>query len=289
MASVKNYIDAGKALQEKYDEIKRGTITHRNLLQEHYKPLIEPLQNLGLQLKANSELLPLTKHTLELPPVKTLPRSIKMRSAISLGPIATKYLSNYASNIRKTDKTFGLHTIGDGDWYIGNMPLLFADNDIILPNRFSMKGSTGLWELLTMDKPVRYTSEDLQNYTHLVMNSNAYRQKHDPRRPVSASAGYKYKHIIKPMLEVRGIINRRQHQHPPVLPIVEEEEEAVAETSGSGLKKLLTNTPVEYVYWNCLEELLERLYIVYGEIKAGNTNPNLHNELVNILQEIREI
>ena len=46
---------------------------------------------------------------------------------------------------------------------------------------------------------------------------------------------------------------------------------------------------MEYVYWNALDELLERLCIVYGEMKAGNNNPNLVNELVNILQEIKEI
>ena len=59
--------------------------------------------------------------------------------------------------------------------------------------------------------------------------------------------------------------------------------------SGSGLRKILTNTPVEYIYWNTIDELLDRLCIVYGELKAGNNNPNLINEVVNILQEIREL
>ncbi len=64
---------------------------------------------------------------------------------------------------------------------------------------------------------------------------------------------------------------------------------APEKVTGSGLRKIYTNTPVEYVYWNTLDELLERLYIVYGEIKAGNSSPNLLNELVNILMEIKEI
>ena len=67
------------------------------------------------------------------------------------------------------------------------------------------------------------------------------------------------------------------------------DEMSASEKLGSGFRKILTNAPVEYVYWNNLDELLERLYIVYGEIKSGNDNPNLINELVNILQEIREI
>lgn len=58
--------------------------------------------------------------------------------------------------------------------------------------------------------------------------------------------------------------------------------------SGKGLTKELTSNTVEYKYWNSLDELLERLYVLYGEVKARNTNPSLRNEIINILEEIKE-
>ena len=45
----------------------------------------------------------------------------------------------------------------------------------------------------------------------------------------------------------------------------------------------------KYVYWDNLDELFQRLAVLYGEIKSGNTNPTLKNEIVRILQELQEL
>lgn len=58
---------------------------------------------------------------------------------------------------------------------------------------------------------------------------------------------------------------------------------------GGSLYKTVTGAPVEYVYWDTLDKLLERLYILYGKLKAGNTNPGIANEIINIVQEFKEI
>jgi hypothetical protein len=50
----------------------------------------------------------------------------------------------------------------------------------------------------------------------------------------------------------------------------------------------LTNDRLEYVYYNNPEELLDRLVLIWGEIRSGNCNPTLRNELLNILQEFKE-
>ena len=74
------------------------------------------------------------------------------------------------------------------------------------------------------------------------------------------------------------------------LPSAERVTRATAAKEGAGaLRKIVTNNPVEYVYWNSIDELLERLYILYGELKAGNSNPNIANEIVNIIQEFKEL
>lgn len=58
--------------------------------------------------------------------------------------------------------------------------------------------------------------------------------------------------------------------------------------TGGGLKKILTNTRIEYIYWDDPHELQDRSKVLFGEINVGNTNPNIYNEIINILEEIRE-
>jgi hypothetical protein len=45
----------------------------------------------------------------------------------------------------------------------------------------------------------------------------------------------------------------------------------------------------KYIYWDNLDELLQRLVVLYGEIESGNTNPSLRNEIIRILQELKEL
>ena len=161
-------------------------------------------------------------------------------------------------------------------------------------------------------------------YEIIVLSTFTYRQNNDPNNEkVKSSGGKKYLHlrIIKPILAANGLLGnieppthttltpKRQRIKPEGTPLSQElsatdDDDLIKFTRaadgddlikftpkkvGSGLRKIVTNAPVEYVYWNSFDELLERLFIVYGEIKSGNNNPNLVNELVNILQEIREI
>lgn len=43
----------------------------------------------------------------------------------------------------------------------------------------------------------------------------------------------------------------------------------------------------KYIYWDNLDELLQRLVVLYGEMQSGNTNPALTNEVIRILQELK--
>ena len=273
MANVKKYLETGKALQKKYDEIKLGMVERAKEIEEQYKPITRLLRE-----------PPRQQNRLQAPPP---PRpQIKAAPAPStiLGPIAHKYLGYKLSKDKGTesDTTFGIYTKGeDNKFYIDNTPLTIRGDSFRLGNNsYWYKGTPGLWALLTLKNPTHYTAADLREYGDILMLSNAYRRQNEPSSlRIKASKGSKYNTIIKPILQRKGVMGVKE----------EEEEEEEPSTSGTGLRKIQTNNPVEYVYWNTLEELLERLYIVYGEMKAGNTNPNLFNELVNILQEIREI
>src|SRR5438477_13185369 len=102
MASVRDYIAVERALQEKYEEIKRGIITKRGAWEEKYQPLIQPLRDLGKQLavpKVSHDHNDQHKHL----PALTF-ESKSSSSGHVLGPLATKYLGFNAST-RKDLKT----------------------------------------------------------------------------------------------------------------------------------------------------------------------------------------
>lgn len=276
--SVKNYVELGRALQEKYDEIRRGIVTHRDMLQEQYKPLLEPLKEISTSLKTQR---PITTVKVEEEGKKEKLTEKQIELLNSFGPIAYEYLGN--ANPSQRDTTFGIY-IKEKRPYLGNLPI-FIDDNIITVGGEKFMGTQGLWELLTLKEPKKYSHDDLEVYEHLILKSSAHRHHNDPTSPqVKSSSGNKYLKLIKPMLIRHNMLKNQQ----PSKSLEEEINET--STTGSGLRKILTNAPVEYVYWNDLNELLERLYIVYGSMKAGNkNNPRLYNEILSIVEELKEI
>ncbi len=281
MDPVKNFIETSIALRNKYNAIKFGKIKNYQLFEQSFKPIITPLQNISTKISSNTYPFSIPQQQVSLPalPEKKEPKLLQMLEPAVIerlkiiGPVASAYLQNYFSNNVAADKTFGIHMDNnDGEFYIGKDIVKITDDNISVCGK-AYRGTPGLWELLTLSKPnkQKITNADLACYEDIILTTNCHKHNYDPNGRVKSSGWKKYINYIKPMVDKINLNS------------------PVNQSSGSGLQKVVTNTPVEYVYWNTLDELLERLYIVYGEIKAGNTNPNLHNELVNILQEIKEI
>ena len=126
---------------------------------------------------------------------------------------------------------------------------------------------------MLVDKPTQFTPDDGHTYEDIVLRSFVYKRYNDPHNSrVKSNGGYKYKYIIRPILERRGLLKSKH------VSSTDRVTRATAAKQGTGaLRKIVTNNPVEYVYWNSIDELLERLYILYGELKAGNSNPNIAN------------
>lgn len=163
------------------------------------------------------------------------------------------------------DEKYGLRVVRN-EYKIGNKKVnITGDNQLVFNNHTRYPLTPGLINLLTQSElsPEDFTSDDYTNYGKIVKDSLCYKYRNNQdTKKYKSPRTKKFTTIIAPILGIK---------------------------KGGGLKKLLTNAPVEYVYWNTLDELLERLYILYGEIKAGNKNPNLVNEIVNIIQEFREL
>lgn len=256
---MERYLKSGKLLREKFDEIRFGKVKRQIDLEEVYKPLLKPL----------NEMVNNSSSTFVQP---------------SIGPLAKHYLRCYSTKGMKTDTTFGLRSSStDGKMYIGSKRVKIKGDDLFLPEcDKEYKGTVGLWELLVKGEPDAnlITAEDYDNFGDILETTHSYCVNNNPAsRTVKSSAGYKYTKIIKPLLIKRKLIKvANTPQGSLTTPV-----------KGSGLDKIVSKTPVEYVYWNTLDELLDRLYILWGERRAGNTNPTISNEIINILQEFKEL
>jgi len=160
------------------------------------------------------------------------------------------------------DRTYGPRYDHDlSQWYLGNTSIDFQkDNKIILGNKQYI-GTKGLYELLFSKNPVKYTNTDLMNYGEILKLTSVHKRNYDAAKQVSGNGGYKYLSVIKPLLE------------------------KIEGKSGGDLMSY-NEKPIEYVYWDDINELVERLRLLYASKSAGNNS--VVNEIQSIVEELRE-
>lgn len=249
----KELIETSKRIRDKYMTLKRGEVDFQEMQADRYQPIIEQIQ----QLKQTAT-----------PPPPTLPKDaedevVEVKKFLPpetvLGPTAVRYLYTYFSKPNQVDRTHGIYT-DNGKFKIGNSFIHIVNLNDLEIDGVVYEGTKGLWQLLTLKSPKKYSDNDLHNYTEIVKSTYAHRQNYKPDgNPLSTSSS-KYKHFIKPIID----------------------EERVG---GSGLKVYNTR-PVEYVYWNDINELVDRLKLLYASKEAGNTS--VDNEIESILEELTE-
>ena len=139
------------------------------------------------------------------------------------------------------------------------------ENDDIIINSFTYKGTTGLYDLIFKKHPDAdlYTEEDLNAYSHMISKTGAYLNLTTNR--VKSSASYKYKNITKPIISQ--------------LPTSKTSGTRLPENRGRGLLKLNNNKP-NYVYWDDVNELCKRLQLLIASQSAGHSGHN--NEILSI-------
>ena len=169
---------------------------------------------------------------------------------IELGPIATKYLM---STMGEIDKTFGLHD-KDGHFEIGDTKVALSGDDVII-GETKYVGTPGLWELLTSKNPdsTIYTTDDLDNYETILLNTHAIVNPKTGKPRSSASK--KYRNIIKPIYN--------QHLRPKK-----------TSTTGKGIA-LMPSDP---------NALIEMLALRFASYKAGNSG--VRNDIKDLAEEL---
>ena len=265
---VANFLNTKENIkQDSYSE-KLGDISLQRELTKAYKPIIDSQSGITKELGTIKESTKATTEALRALPtsISTSMKAIQFPQypsieayddpvsdirTLQLGEIATKYLKEYTSNAKSTDKIFGMRS-EDGQFFIGDTPVSIEADDVTVKDK-TYVGTAGLWELLTMAYPNRtiFDGNDLQNYAEILDVTNAMRQPNNPSRPKS-SRSEKYNTIIKPIWEK---LRPRS-------------------TSGKGIV-VLPQDP---------NALVEMLSLRKASFKAGNTG--VRNEIVGICDEL---
>lgn len=209
-------------------------------------------------------------------------------------PLVRAYVDSSIKGTRELDHTHGLvHDTFSEKWKLGNTLVDFDKNDFKV-NNLTYKGTPGLYELLFYQDPVGYTSEDLKNYMDILKRTNAYRRNYDPNDQIQGTTDRKYTTIIKPYLIKENIINQKPKGasipsvsgiSKPKPPVTRPRSTRLTSKTGMGMMNL-SNKKIDYIYYDDVNELVNRLKLLVSSQTAGHTGHE--NEIIAILEELRE-
>lgn len=192
------------------------------------------------------------------------------------GPVVKQYMRKFFNDKNHSiDNVFGPY-FGEGDkLMLGKYPIAFEDNGDIIIKNVTYKGTPGLYELIFMKKPDEYvySEEDLAAYSLIIKETSAYLSLSTNKRKSSSS--HKYKNIIKPIID----------NIPELSASIPRTTRWQSNVEGRGLLRLTNNKP-DYIYWNNLNELCDRLQLLIASRHAGHSGHE--NEILSIIEELHE-
>lgn len=227
------------------------------------------------------------------------------------GPLVREYVDSSFKTDRDLDNTHGLtHDVETEKWKIGNSQVDFEGDNIKIGN-VMYKGTPGLYELLFFQDPRGYSNKDLGEYMDILKRTNAYRRNYNPEDQIQGTTDPKYLTIIKPFLiekkilkpgksptksvsSISKVASALKPAKSPSKSLSSASQVAYAlrrpitrQTSKKGGTLLnLSNKKVDYVYFDDINELVNRLKLLVASQNAGHTGHS--NEIVSILEELRE-
>lgn len=156
-------------------------------------------------------------------------------------------------------------------WNLGDKSIEFdmKSGDIKIGGR-NFKGTNGLYELIFHDLPKGHSQSDLAAYKEILELSKIHK---DTLGRLRHSKTQKYKKIIRPMFTEQTALSLPSRTRS-------------INAEGRGMKLKYNNRPMEYVFWDDPNELVERLKLLIASQEAGNTSHD--NEIVAIINELLE-
>ncbi|KAL6429511.1 hypothetical protein ACFW04_008292 [Cataglyphis niger] len=288
------------SIRRKHRALKTGKMESEVAMETRFKPIVEPLRRIAehaerdernaikreeaesaTSVEGNEDEEETFENDLESPSTfespSTLETSVKRtlrtpqgRQMLHdrLGPLGRKYVGTLLGGERSSeiDNVYGVYISEDGAM-LGDKRFDVDTDDSILINGIRYVGTPGLYELIFKRMPddLVYTENDKLTYRNILLTTNAHRRDKKANNPILGNKGYKYKHVIAPLLQYAG---------------------AKTGTGRAPSTMRVTGNRVEYVHWDDPNELVDRLRLLDASRRAGN---NAHdNEIQSIIEELRE-
>lgn len=183
------------------------------------------------------------------------------------GKLGQKYVGKilHSDKNSEMDYVYGVYFTNDG-MMLGDKHFDVDKDDNMIIGGVRYAGTPGIYELIFKRLPddMIYTDDDKQKYRDILLATNAHRRNHLAQNQILGNKGYKYKHVIAPLL--------------------------FQTKTGKGLTAprtmTLSNNSIDYVYWNDPNELVDRLRLLEASHHAGNNAHN--NEFQSIIEELQE-
>lgn len=179
--------------------------------------------------------------------------------------ISREYVDKYLRQAEDIDQENGIKYDTEAEkWEIGVLPLDFKQNGDIHVGGRDYKGTRGLYDLLFLNKSKHHTDEDLSNFSEIRFRSSNMKRRRVHSATTEALTTYK---------------PRTRSQTKSL-------KSSVPTKSGKALLEY-NESPKEFVYYNDVNELVDRLRKLDASHHIGNNN-NM-NEITYILEELARL
>lgn len=293
--------ELSKNIKKKYQALKLGRSETDKTLEKLYKPITNPLYQIidnysteklvkskpinveekdDYEDNDDEEVLAEEEEDEEEQEEVTPNASQSEQYLDSYPPIAKHYIRAYLNDgdKRQFDLTYGVTYDPVTDrWLIGKSPIKFDNNnqEVFTIENTTFNGTSGLYDLIFKKNPTGFTERDGENYKKILHLTNVHRRNFVKSGILRSTTTNKYKNIIRPLI---GTSMRKHHR-------TKSENKNV----GAGVDGVLwqyNEKPIEYIYWDNINELVDRLKLLIASKQAGNTSHD--NEIISIVNELEE-
>ncbi|XP_044010206.1 uncharacterized protein LOC122853859 [Aphidius gifuensis] len=178
-------------------------------------------------------------------------------------PIINEYFK--LINTTDWDRSYGVRKLKSG-YSIGNGRIFVRENNLIIKD-CEYPITLGLLELLLKKQPdeTKIYSPDVENYKEIVLTTNAHRKLYESRSAIRNLNSTKYIRWIK-------LFGDSSRLGRGLLP--------------KYMRTSKQNVKFDYVHWDDVNELVERLQLLVASRSACNQSHD--NEILSIIEELRE-
>ena len=168
--TVQDYIKNLQEIRQRKENQKVHGIQERKNIEKAFQPVVQATEKSTKQI------------TSEIKNLKEKAEKTELESQ------ALYYYYNEFDK-SKLDMYYGIYE-KDGIYKMGEKKLELDENDNIHIDNITLKGTAGLWRLIMMKKPERYTAEEERDYKELVERTNVYsfpNRAKSSERPISTA------------------------------------------------------------------------------------------------------